>query len=237
MTTPLLFDWKIERRPVGAPLLVPFLMNEAHGTLAVEVYEDALPIARDFLSSSPAPFRSDALRRLHAAFAPYLARLGYREEPRGATRYYESYLLPRGSAPPPLPTIAAELRLLREEDAARPCRLSLDPALLIARCARRADLPAAAAISPQTGEILSLAAVGDAEEGSRVREITVETVRAARGQGFGSAVVAALARELLRQGYTAAYCTSRYNCPSRKIARALGFLYDGRFAAVTGEAI
>ncbi len=58
-------------------------------------------------------------------------------------------------------------------------------------------------------------------------EISVSTVREARGRGWGRCVVAALANELLRTGILPIYVTARDNHTSIRLAEAVGFVDTG----------
>lgn len=238
---PILLRWEDERSLLrkAPPAIVPFLMEEreekGEPVLSVEAYRGTKPYLASFFIDHDGRFFGDAaLRALHAALLPYFEKTGYRIDGYGMLRYYFAYRLESGrdEAPAPRPVPGVSVLLPGKAEAALPCALTLSPPLLHERRQRRADLPFAVAI--ENGRILSVAAVGDAEESSRVREITVETAPGARGRGLGTAVCACLAAELLRQGLSCAYCCSRRNRASRKIVLSLGFRPVGRFYAVSG---
>lgn len=224
-----------------APGIVPFLMEESvkdgRPLLAAEIYRGAEDAARQFLSEFEGKWFTDpALRALDGLLAPYFASVGYARERQGLLRYYHSYRLdPADAVSETLREKILPRTLLLQDDpslADLPAEISLSPALLLERWRHRPDLPCA--VTVEGDRIVAVAAVGDANPDSRIREITVETSPTARRQGFGRSSVACLSAELQRLGLSCAYCCSRWNRPSRRIAEALGYRHTGRFYAVSG---
>lgn len=87
------------------------------------------------------------------------------------------------------------------------------------------DFPIAVAFCDD--EIVSLAAINDYSDTDAV-EIHVETARDFRHRGYGRAVVAALASDLIDSGNTVSYKCFEKNVPSVHLAESLGFSLECR---------
>lgn len=88
----------------------------------------------------------------------------------------------------------------------------------------------------ENGKVVSLAVTHEApEEGDAVIEVGVETVPAARGRGYATACLVALAKELLRRGIAVEYRCQRYNEASHRVALAAGLRETGKYYYYVGR--
>lgn len=216
-----------EPMPAGLPGIVPVLLTLEGDTLRAECYEAVAPTVEAHLRAYGERVFSDrSLRALFAAVAPFIEETGYEPDAYGLSRYYESYRLDENCAPLPDGAILPGTALLTKKLSALPNRTTMDTGLLLAR-------KAPCAVHIEGGQVVAVCAVNDFAEGE-APEVTVETAVGFRRQGYGRSVVAALAGELRRRRYPVCYCCSRYNHPSKRLARSLGFRRVGRFYAIAG---
>lgn len=218
-----------EPMPEGLPGIVPVLLTLEGDTLRAECYEAVAPTVEAHLAAwGERVFSDSSLRALFAAVSPFMAEAGYTPDTYGLSRYYESYRLDEGSPEESLPAgaILPGTALLTKKLAALPNRTTMDIGLLLAR-------KAPCAVHIEGGQVVAVCAVNDFSEGE-APEVTVETAVGFRRQGYGRSVVAALSGELRRRGYPVFYCCSRYNHPSKRLARSLGFRRVGKFYAIAG---
>ncbi|MBQ3791662.1 MAG: GNAT family N-acetyltransferase, partial [Clostridia bacterium] len=90
------------------------------------------------------------------------------------------------------------------------------------------DFELCAAVT-RNGVVVCLAEINDfCEEGDGNLEISVETVKDARGKGFATSAVRLLSDELVRRGYTVHYVTKEANVPSAALAAWCGFVLSKR---------
>ena len=212
--------------------VVPFYMKEekedGEGVLYIEAYSGIEDVLNEFASRfAKSPFTDKALSYLNDTISPYLEEKGYRCEKGSLRRYYHSF---EASENTKIDTslIRSDSFILSElKEKISECKVTFDIDELLERSLF-------AAVSVIDGKIVSIAAVNEYDEGQRMLEITTETAREYRGMGLATSNTALLTKYLLERDYLVAYCTSRYNKASIKIAEKCGFEHTGRFFAIAG---
>ena len=212
--------------------VVPFYMKEessdGEGVLYIEAYSGIEDTVGEFVESfGETPFSERALLYLNCKIEPYLEEKGYRCERGSLKRYYHSF---EASENTDINTslIRSDSVILSElKEKISECKVTFDIDELLERSLF-------AAVSVIDGKIVSIAAVNEYDEGQRMLEITTETAREYRGMGLATSNTALLTKYLLDKDYLVAYCTSRYNKSSIKIAKKCGFEHTGRFFAIAG---
>lgn len=206
----------------GYPAIVPFLIQEQDSEVYVEAYSGLEDIAEQYVLRFENEYFSDAaLRWLDSNVQPYLEENGYYREKRGVMRWYHAYIL---NADDKINTsyIRKDSVLLTE-----PIR-----SMTLIKPAEHLELSMPVFATVIDGVAVSVATVNPHSEDQNCLEVTAETAKAYRKNGYGASNVAALSKYLIENGYSVAYCCSRYNTPSKKIAENIGFKKDGRFYAV-----
>lgn len=214
----------------SSPAVVPFYMKEeltdGEFVLDVEVYEGARKIAEEFLEKyKGAYFKDEALLYIYERISAYMEALGYYPESGAIKRYYTSFEMREKS--PLLCGVRDDSIFIDELDEGIKSSLTFDISEL-----REKGL--FAFVTVKDGRAVSIATVNEHSEDARMLEITTETAPAYRKNGYALSNVRALAAYLIDNGYSVAYCTSRYNRGSIKIAKKCGFTPAGRFYAVAG---
>ncbi len=205
----------------GYPCIVPFLMTETDGDVAFEIYDGAEDLLNDFIARFEGEYFGDrALVWLDEKIRPYLQKNGFYREKYGILRWYHQFMLTPGDEVD-TSLILPETQKITEKIPSQTL-LKADEMLK-----NGSDVFGVV----ENGKVVSLAAVNENVSGG-CSEITVETAPAFRKRGFGASNTAALAASLLEKGETVAYCCSRYNRGSIRIARAVGFRDAGRFYAI-----
>ena len=205
------------------PAIVPVVISKGRHCIEAELYFSIYPEVSDFVKKHTEDlFADDTLRTLGEIVAPYLEKTGYVREKQGTLRWYHSFVCYNKDKIDPsviLPS-TKKLNTLRYENLT-----TFDLKEL-----KEYKLPAF--VTVVDGKVVSIATVNPYSKGQRMLEITAETAPAYRKRGYGASNVAALADYLLRHKHTVAYCCSRYNSGSIKIARKVGLTNDGRFYAI-----
>ena len=180
--------------------------------------------ARDFLARyGRDPTSDEALAFLFAALLPHMQRWGYSDD-RFRDRW--GYIL-RADATSKLPPLAVQpIRLCAADEERNETTYDLE-----ATC--EADCLGYGVV--EDGRIVSLAVTHESPEGLRTVEVGVETVPSARGKGYATACLAALAAELIAQGLTVEYRCQRYNEASRRVALGAGFSLVGKYYYYVGR--
>lgn len=202
--------------------IVPFLMEENEDGLYIEAYSGLEDLAEQFeLRFENEYFSNAALSWLDVNIRDYLEEHGYYREDRGVYRWYHSFVLDDINC---LDTslIRPDTVFLTEKTKSR--------TLIKANEHLELSMPVFATLD--NGEVISVATLNPHSEGQTRLEITAETAVNYRRNGYAASNAAALTKYLLENGYSAAYCCSRYNKTSAKIAGKIGFKEDGRFYAV-----
>ncbi len=92
----------------------------------------------------------------------------------------------------------------------------------------------------ENGKIVSVAVTHDApdsEAKARPVEVGVETIPRARGKGYATACLTALASALIREGFTVEYRCRMRNVRSFAVARHVGFREIGRYYYYVGRRV
>lgn len=206
----------------GYPMIVPFLVSDYGGDLEVEIYSGVKRLAKRFVKKyGKEIFSDEALSLINAELEKYANAHGYEGETHERLRWYYSF----------------SMRDVKNLDisAILPSSVKIDDnnfenlTTLDVRENLEKKIPMFATVTH--GKIVSMACVNEYGEGQRMLEITVETAPEYRKKGFARSNTAALAKFLLENGHSVAYCCSRYNESSRRIAESLGFDLVGRFYA------
>ena len=204
------------------PAIVPFLLQEQNGEVYIEAYSGIEDIAVQYELRFENEYFSDAaLRWLNANIQSYLDKNGYYREERGVMRWYHAYILDDLKR--------VNTALIRDDSV-----LLTEPikSVTLIKPAEHLELSMPVFATVIDGVAVSVATVNPHSEDQNCLEITAETAPKFRKRGYGASNVAALSKYLLENGYSAAYCCSRYNRASKKIAERVGFECDGRFYAV-----
>ncbi len=205
------------------PAIVPVVISNGRHGIEEELYFSVYPEVSDFVKKHREDLFEDAtLRALGALVAPYLEKTGYVREKQGMLRWYHSFACydkEKINTSLVLPS-TKKLNTLRYKN-----MTTFDLKEL-----KEYKLPAF--VTVVDGAVVSIATVNPYSKGQRMLEITAETAPAYRKRGYGASNVAALAYYLLRHKHTVAYCCSRYNSGSIKIARQIGLIHEGKFYAI-----
>jgi len=204
------------------PAIVPFLIQEQNGEIYIEAYAGIEDLARQYeLRFENEYFSDTALKWLNENIQGYLEENGYYREERGVMRWYHAYIL----------NDVSELNtdLIRQDSVllSEPIR-----SLTLIKPSEHLELSMPVFATVIDGVAVSVATLNPHSEDQSCLEITAETAVDYRKRGFGASNAAALSKYLLENGYSVAYCCSRYNRASKKIAERIGFKRDGRFYAV-----
>ncbi|MBE6672897.1 MAG: GNAT family N-acetyltransferase [Ruminococcaceae bacterium] len=209
------------------PAIVPVVISSGRYGVEAELYFNIYPEVSDFIREhADALFEDEALLELNALVLPYLSNRGYVREKQGTLRWYHSFA-------------AYDKRKIRTE-LVQSTTKKLSPRHIKNATTfdldelRQWKLPAFVTVIDKT--VVSIATVNPYSEGQRMLEITAETAPAYRKNGYAASNVAALAAYLLQKRHTVAYCCSRYNKGSVKIARKVGLSHEGRFYAIDAYA-
>lgn len=206
----------------GYPMIVPFLVTEYDDGLEIEVYSGVKSFSKKFVKKyGKEIFSDEALTILTDELEKYADLHGYEGEKHERLRWYHSFSMRSAENLDTSAILPSSVKI--EEDV---CinRTTLEVGENLEK-----NIPMFATIAD--GQIVSMACVNEYSEGQRMLEITVETSPAYRKKGYARSNTAALAKYLIENGYSVAYCCSRYNIGSERIARSLGFDYVGRFYA------
>lgn len=206
----------------GYPMIVPFLVTEYGEDLEIEVYSGVKRFCKRLVKKYGKDIFSDeALSELNEELEKYANSHGYEGETHERLRWYHSFSMRSAEnfdSSVVLPTSVKIDEDIYENLTTLEVSENLEK-----------NIPMFATV--ENGKIVSMACVNEYTEGQKMLEITVETAPEYRKRGFARSNTAALAKHLIENGYSVAYCCSRYNEGSQHIARSLGFDYVGRFYA------
>ncbi len=204
------------------PMIVPFLVSEYGEDLELEVYSGVKRIAKRFVKKYGKDIFSDeALALINEELENYAVSHGYEGETHERLRWYYSFSM-RSAENLDISAILPSSVKIEEDVFENLTTLDVGENL-------EKNIPIFATL--EDGKIVSMACVNEYGEGQKMLEITVETAPEYRKKGYARSNTAALAKFLLENGYSVAYCCSRYNEGSRRIAESLGFDFVGRFYA------
>ena len=205
------------------PAIVPVVISSGRYGVEAELYYTVYPEVSDFIQENTETlFEDETLQALNAMIAPYLQEKGYVREKQGTLRWYHSFA-GYDKRKIDLSLVQSTTKKLSPRHIKNATTFDLDEL-------REWKLPAFVTVIDRT--VVSVATVNPYSEGQRMLEITAETDPAYRRMGYAASNVAALASFLLRHRHTVAYCCSRYNRGSVKIARKVGLTHEGRFYAI-----
>ena len=205
------------------PAIVPVVISSGRHGIEAELYFNIYPAGADFVKAhSDELFEDETLKELNTLIAPYLLEKGYVREKQGNLRWYHSFA---GYDPRKINTslVKSSTKKLSSRHTQNETTFDLDEL-------RKYKLPAF--VTVVEGKVVSIATVNPYSDGQRMLEITAETAPAYRKMGYGASNVAALAAYLLRHRFFVAYCCSRHNRASVKIARNVGLSHEGKFYAI-----
>ncbi len=206
----------------GYPMIVPFLITEYGDDLELEVYSGVKGFSKKLVKRYGRDIFSDeALSELNEELEKYAELHGYEGEEHERLRWYYSFSM-RNIENLDVSAILPSSVKIEEDIYENLTTLEVDENL-------EKNIPMFATL--EDGKIVSMACVNEYGEGQKMLEITVETSPRYRKKGYARSNTAALAKYLIENGYSVAYCCSRYNVGSEHIARSLGFDYVGRFYA------
>lgn len=204
------------------PMIVPFLITEYGDDLELEVYSGVKKLSKRIVKKYGKDIFSDeALLCLNEELEKYANFHGYEGEKHERLRWYYSFSM-RSAEKLGISAILPSSIQIKDETCENLTTLEVRENL-------KKNIPMFATV--EDGKIVSMACVNEYGDGQKMLEITVETVPAYRKKGYARSNTAALAKFLLENGYSVAYCCSRYNEGSRRIAESLGFDLVGRFYA------
>ncbi len=204
------------------PMIVPFLVESYGDDLEIEVYSGVKRLAKRYVKRYGKDIFSDeALAALNEELEKYALSHGYEGETHERLRWYYSFSM---RSTENLDISAILPSSVKIEDESLENLTTLDVKENIEK-----NIPMFATVVDS--KIVSMACVNEYGEGQKMLEITVETAPEYRRRGYARSNTAALAKYLVENGYSVAYCCSRYNEGSRRIAESLGFDLDGRFYA------
>lgn len=204
------------------PMIVPFLVTEYGEDLEIEVYSGVKRLARRHIKRyADDIFSDESLAAINEELEKYAASHGYEGESHERLRWYYSFSMRNAEN---LDTTAILPSSVKIEDDNFENLTTIEVKENLEK-----NIPTFATV--ENGKIVSLACVNEYTEGQRMLEITVETALGYRKKGYARSNTAALAKFLIENGYSVAYCCSRYNEGSRRIAESLGFDLVGRFYA------
>lgn len=204
------------------PAIVPFLIQEQDEEIYIEAYSGLEEVAKQYELRFENEYFSDvALRWLNDNIQSYLEENGYYREERGVMRWYHAYLLSDKDD--------VNVSLIRKDTThvTEPIK-----SLTLIKPNEHLELSMPVFATVIDGVAVSVATLNPHSDDQNCLEITAETAVKYRKRGFGASNAAALSKYLLENGYSVAYCCSRYNRASQKIAERIGFKKDGRFYAV-----
>lgn len=205
------------------PAIVPVVISSGRHGIEAELYFSVYPAVAAFVNAhSEDLFEDETLKELNELVAPYLLEKGYVREKQGNLRWYHSFA---GYDHRKINTglVKSNTKKLSSRHVENETTFDLDEL-------RKYKLPAFVTVVDR--KVVSIATVNPYSEGQRMLEITAETAPAYRKMGYGASNVAALASYLLRHRYFVAYCCSRHNRASVKIARNVGLSHEGKFYAI-----
>lgn len=205
------------------PAIVPVVISSGRYGIEAELYFNVYPAVCDFIQKhTDELFEDEVILALNTLIAPYLLEKGYVREKQGTLRWYHSFV---GYDKRKINTslIQSTTKKLSARHIKNATTFDLDEL-------REWNLPAFVTVVDHT--VVSIATVNPYSEGQRMLEITAETAPDYRKNGYAASNVAALASYLLRHRHSVAYCCSRYNRASVKIARSVGLTHDGKFYAI-----
>ena len=206
----------------GYPMIVPFLVTEYGDDLELEVYSGVKRFSKKLVKKYGKDIFSDeVLTILNDELEKYASLHGYEGEEHERLRWYYSFSM-RNAEKLDISAVLPSSVKIEEDIYENLTTLEVDENL-------EKNIPMFATL--EDGKIVSMACVNEYGEGQKMLEITVETSPAYRKKGYARSNTAALAKYLIENGYSVAYCCSRYNEGSERIARSLGFDYVGRFYA------
>ncbi len=204
------------------PMIVPFLVESYGDDLEIEVYSGIRRLAKRYVKKYGKDIFSDeALTALNEELEKYALSHGYEGEAHERLRWYHSFSL-RNAENLDVSAILPSSVKIERDGLENLTTLDVKENL-------EKNIPMFATVSDS--KIVSMACVNEYGQGQKMLEITVETAPEHRRRGYARSNTAALAKFLLENGYSVAYCCSRYNEGSRRIAESLGFELDGRFYA------
>lgn len=205
------------------PAIVPVVISSGRYGIEGELYFGVYPEIASFIEKNQGElFEDETLLTLNEIVSPYLIEKGYVREKQGTLRWYHSFA---GYDKRKINTdlVQNTTKKLSPKHIKNETTFDLDEL-------REFKLPAYVTVIDKT--VVSIATVNPYSKGQRMLEITSETAPNYRKNGYAASNVAALASYLLRHGYKVAYCCSRYNRGSVKIARKVGLTHEGRFYAI-----
>ncbi|MBE6608232.1 MAG: GNAT family N-acetyltransferase [Ruminococcaceae bacterium] len=206
----------------GYPMIVPFLVTEYGDDLEIEVYSGVKRFCKKLVKRyGKGIFSDEVLSQLNEELEKYANLHGYEGEKHERLRWYHSFSMRNAEK---LDTSAILGSSVKIEEDVYINRTTYEVGENLEK-----NIPMFATL--EDGKIVSMACVNEYSEGQKMLEITVETSPSYRKRGFARSNTAALAKYLIENGYSVAYCCSRYNVGSERIARSLGFDYVGRFYA------
>lgn len=204
------------------PMIVPFLVTEQGGDLEIEVYSGVKRLVKRHVKKYRNDIFSDeSLSLINEELEGYADAHGYEGEAHERLRWYYSFSMRSAEK---LDTAAILPSSVKIEDDGLENLTTIEVNENLEK-----NIPTFATV--EDGKIVSLACVNEYTKGQRMLEITVETAPDYRKKGYARSNTAALAKHLIENGYSVAYCCSRYNDGSRRIAESLGFDLVGRFYA------
>lgn len=204
------------------PMIVPFLVTEYGDTLEIEVYSGVKRLVKRHVKRyADAIFSDDSLSLINEELEKYADAHGYEGERHERLRWYHSFSM-KNVENLDITAILPSSVKIEEDDLENLTTIDVKENL-------EKKIPTFASLVD--GKIVSLACVNEYGQGQRMLEITVETAPDYRKKGYARSNTAALAKFLLENSYSVAYCCSRYNEGSRRIAESLGFDLNGRFYA------
>ena len=204
------------------PMIVPFLVTEYGDDLEIELYSGVKRFCKKLVKRyGKEIFSDEALSELNEELEKYASIHGYEGEKHERLRWYHSFSM-RNAENLDTSAILESSVKIKEDIYENLTTLEVFENL-------EKNIPMFATVAD--GQIVSMACVNEYSEGQKMLEITVETSPAYRKRGFARSNTAALAKYLVENGYSVAYCCSRYNVGSERIVRSLGFDYVGRFYA------
>ena len=204
------------------PMIVPFLVESYGDDLEIEVYSGVKRLAKRYVKRYGKDiFFDEALAALNEELEKYALSHGYEGEKHERLRWYYSFSMKSAEK---LDVSAIFPSSVKIESEGFENLTTLDVKENLEK-----NIPMFATVSDS--KIVSMACVNEYTEGQKMLEITVETAPEHRKSGYARSNTAALAKFLLENGYSVAYCCSRYNEGSRRIAESLGFDLAGRFYA------
>ncbi|MBE6639555.1 MAG: GNAT family N-acetyltransferase [Ruminococcaceae bacterium] len=205
------------------PAIVPVVISSGRRGVEAELYFNIYPEVSDFIyEKRDVLFEDETLKELNDLVSPYLFKKGYVREKQGTLRWYHSFA-GYDKRKIDLSLVQSSTKKLSPRHKNNETSFDLDEL-------REYNLPAFVTVIDKT--VVSIATVNPYSEGQRMLEITAETAPQYRKNGYAASNVAALASYLLRNRHTVAYCCSRYNRASIKIARSVGLVHEGKFYAI-----